>query len=34
MAGCITGGELTVDGSFTRMTLSLIRRAGFERPAI
>jgi len=28
----ITGDEVTVDGGFTRMLLSLIPRSGFERP--
>ena len=29
----ITGDEITVDGGFTRSLMSLIPRAGFERPA-
>jgi NAD(P)-dependent dehydrogenase (short-subunit alcohol dehydrogenase family) len=32
-AGYITGDEITVDGGFSRMLLSLIPRAGYEAPA-
>lgn len=32
-ASYITGDAVTVDGGFTRMLLSLIPRAGYERPA-
>ena len=31
-AAYITGDEVTVDGGFTRMLLSLVPRAGYERP--
>ena len=32
-AAYITGDDVTVDGGFTRMLMSLVPRAGYERPA-
>ena len=32
-ASYISGEDLTVDGGFTRVLMSLVPRGGFERPA-